>query len=653
MTMSNSEMITLFPDVLACMSIHDIDIKKMCFLYLLTYAKAKPRLANEALPILESDLEDGSPLIRALALRTMSAVPVPEYLQLSLHKTSAMLQDDDPYVRKTAAFAVSKLFNHDAKAVEKKGLIQALNSLLEDSNSTVVASALAALQDITERTDQLELSIDRRNAFNLARILGECNEWSQIYILGALMSFVPENEQDAVLIIERVLPRLQHANASVVLGAIRLIIYLCNFVADIDTAVPHLDRRLGPALVILLSKPSEIQYLVLRNCILLLQSRPQLLNLDVKVFFCKYNDPIYVKATKLEIIFLLATEQNIGVVLRELRECATEIDVQVVRKAVRAIGKLAIKIERASQACVEALLELVSTRVSYIVQEATVVIKNIFRRYPNRYESVISALCENLESLDEPEAKAAMIWIIGHYADRIENSHKLLDSFLSTFNEEPAEVQLALLTAVVKLFILRPTKGQDMVPKVLRLATEVADNPDLRDRGFMYWRLLSSNPQAAKEIVLAAFPEISADSDRMDDERQEELELAIGTLATIYLKPIQQVFRAAKSKRLPQSAALAPRPQTTRSLSMVRRKSSQVSRPSVPPTSRPPTLAHQFSTMNLSESTHSLQTPQAATMSQFAATEGNLIDIDSDQPQGYVVSQNGLSSGTVQNDLLW
>ena len=35
-----------------------------------------------------------------------------------------------------------------------------------------------------------------------------------------------------------------------------------------------------------------------------------------------------------------------------------------------------------------------------------------------RYEIIISDLCENLDSLDEPDAKAAMIWIVGEYAER-------------------------------------------------------------------------------------------------------------------------------------------------------------------------------------------------------------------------------------------
>jgi AP-1 complex subunit beta-1 len=59
-------------------------------------------------------------------------------------------------------------------------------------------------------------------------------------------------------------------------------------------------------------------------------------------------------------------------------------------------------------------------------------------------------------------------------------------------------VQLQLVTAIVKLFLKRPKDTQEMVQKVLNLATQETDNPDLRDRGYVYWRLLSTDPEAAK-----------------------------------------------------------------------------------------------------------------------------------------------------------
>ena len=323
-----------------------------------------------------------------------------------------------------------------------------------------------------------------------------------------------------------------------------------------DKTIATLCTKLSPPLVTLLSKGPEIQYLALRNALLILQRRPEVLRNDVRLFFCKYNDPIYVKVTKLELIFMLANVNNIKDILAELREYATEIDVHFVRKSVRAIGKLAIKIEPAAKLCISTLLELVATKVSYIVQEATVVIKNIFRKYPNQYESIISTLCEHLDSLDEPEAKAAMVWVIGQYADRIENSEVLLEDFLDSWTDETHEVQLALLTATVKLFIQRPTKGQDLVPKVLKWATEETDNPDLRDRGYMYWRLLSSNPTAAKEVVMGEKPAITAESEKLDPVTLEEMCLVVGTLATVYLKPVHTVFRSTRPRRLQDSPAL-------------------------------------------------------------------------------------------------
>ena len=214
------------------------------------------------------------------------------------------------------------------------------------------------------------------------------------------------------------------------------------------------------------------------------------------------------------------------------------MDIDFVRKAVRSIGRLSIKVSPAADACIQGLLDLIETKVTYVVQEAVIVIKDVFRRYPGKYEGIIPTLCENMDLLDEPEAKAAMVWIIGQFADKIENSDELLDDLVFTFLEETTEVQLALLTAVVKLFIFKPhsTTAKDVVHKVLKWTTEEVDNPDLRDRGFMYWRLLAINPAGAGQVVLAEKPPITTDSDRMDRGSLDQLLLHTGTLGSIYHK---------------------------------------------------------------------------------------------------------------------
>lgn len=53
----------------------------------------------------------------------------------------------------------------------------------------------------------------------------------------------------------------------------------------------------------------------------------------------------------------------------------------------------------------------------------------------------------------------------GEYAERIDNADELLETFLETFPEETAPVQLQLLTATVKLFLKKPTEVRGAVTR--------------------------------------------------------------------------------------------------------------------------------------------------------------------------------------------
>lgn len=66
---------------------------------------------------------------------------------------------------------------------------------------------------------------------------------------------------------------------------------------------------------------------------------------------------------KLEVMIMLVSERNVEQVLLEFKEYATEVDVEFVRKAVRAIGRCAIKLEKAAERCINVLLELIQTKV--------------------------------------------------------------------------------------------------------------------------------------------------------------------------------------------------------------------------------------------------------------------------------------------------
>jgi len=98
-------------------------------------------------------------------------------------------------------------------------------------------------------------------------------------------------------------------------------------------------------------------------------------------------------------------------------------------------------------------------------------------------------------------------------------------------------VQLQLLTATVKLFLKKGAGAQDLVQKLLKLATSESDNPDIRDRAYVYWRLLSASGQVAKDVVLAEKPPINVNQQTLSKRLLDELVSELGSLASVYHKP--------------------------------------------------------------------------------------------------------------------
>lgn len=540
----------LFPDVLKNIATGDLDQKKLVYLYLMydfpyfsasgqlvhdvprgnlngydsnqshrNYAKSHPDLCILAVNTFVQDSEDPNPLIRALAIRTMGCIRVDkmvDYMEEPLRKT---LRDESPYVRKTAAICVAKLFDLNPTMCIENGFLETLQELIGDPNPMVVANSVTALSEIADAAPETRaLVITSQTLKKLLMALNECTEWGRVTILSTLADYPPTDIKESEHICERVTPQFQHVNPSVVLAAVK-VVFIHMRLINSELIAQYLKKMAPPLgelgvdccslyfkhranvvscfIVTLVASAPEVQYVALRNIDLLLQAKPDILSKELRVFFCKYNDPPYVKMQKLEIMVRIANDKNYEQLLAELKEYALEVDMDFVRRAVKAIGQVAIKIESASEKCVNALLDLIATKVNYVVQEVIVVIKDILRKYPG-YEGVIPTLCQHIDELDEPEARASLIWIVGEYAEKINNADDILASFADTFMEEFTQTQLQILTSVVKLFLKKPGSNQGLVQKVLQAATAENDNPDIRDRAYVYWRLLSGDLDVAK-----------------------------------------------------------------------------------------------------------------------------------------------------------
>jgi AP-1 complex subunit beta-1 len=460
-----------------------------------------------------------------------------DYMEEPLRKT---LRDESPYVRKTAAICVAKLFDLNAPMCLENGFLETLQELLGDPNPMVVANAVTALSEINKASPETKaLQITPSTLKKMLMALNECTEWGRVTILTTLAEHKASDVKEAEHICERVSPQFQHVNSSVVLAAVKTVFLHMRYINP--EAVKSYLKRMAPPLVTLVSSAPEVQYVALRNIDLLLQKQPDILSKELRVFFCKYDDPPYVKFQKLEIMVRIANDQNVDQLLAELKEYAMEVDMDFVRRAVRAIGQVAIKIESASERCVNAMLDLINLKANYVVQEVIIVIKDIFRKYPG-YEGIIPKLCKCIDELDEPNARGSLIWIVGEYAEKISNAGDILGGFVDGFNEEFSQTQLQILTAVVKLFLKRPQAAQGLVTKVLTAATAENDNPDIRDRAYVYWRLLSNttDQHAPKNIVLSEKPPITTTIKSLPPPLLDRLLAELSTLASVYHKPPEQ-----------------------------------------------------------------------------------------------------------------
>ena len=115
--------------------------KKLVYHYLAFYAKEKSDLALLMVNTLAKDFGDGNPLVRGLALRTMTMLQIPYLLEHILPRLKQGLLDVSPYVRKTAVIGCLKLMPIAHDSVVTPPIIERINALIDDPDPQVSSNA--------------------------------------------------------------------------------------------------------------------------------------------------------------------------------------------------------------------------------------------------------------------------------------------------------------------------------------------------------------------------------------------------------------------------------------------------------------------------------------------------------------------------------
>lgn len=159
----------------------------MVYMYLVHYADATVTCRELALLSINSfqkDLAAANQLIRALALRVMTSIRVPDIIQIQLLAVFKCAADSSPYVRRCAATAIPKLYAMDASQLPQ--LTQALERLLKDSSTMVLGAAVAAFNEACPT----EYGLLHRCYRKLCHLLADMDEWTQIAVLTVLTRYV-------------------------------------------------------------------------------------------------------------------------------------------------------------------------------------------------------------------------------------------------------------------------------------------------------------------------------------------------------------------------------------------------------------------------------------------------------------------------------
>ena len=499
---------SLFPHVVKCMRTTNVELKKLIYLYIINYAKVKPDTTLLAVNAFHTDATDkNSPLIRALAVRTMGCIRVNMIVTYLCETLKLSLKDEDAYVRKTACICVAKLYSTCPGLVRENGFIDTLLNLLLDGNAVVVANAMVALNEISILSGQNLLNLKNKMLKRVLSALNESNEWGQVFILDALINYVPKKDNYSEDIIDSVIPRLNHENPAVVMSAVKVILKFLDKISNTETAKTYC-KKVSNCLMSVMKCSPEIQYVLLRSLHAVVQKRPNLLEKEYKNFIVNYNDPIYIKLEKIDILYKLTDYKNYESCINELKNTALmEVDVELVRKAIRYMGFIAFKIEKSLPVCVEAMKDILDQSQEFTLSESLIVSRDLMRKYKGQALDLLKKITPDLlKNSMEADAKCALLYIIGEFCYKLTDSTSMIKSFVETFKEENDSVKLQILNAVIKNFVNKPDETEELVKEALQKGGQETENPDVRDRAFIYWRLLESDPDLAKDMIMGEKP---------------------------------------------------------------------------------------------------------------------------------------------------
>ncbi|TKS84899.1 AP-3 complex subunit beta-1 [Collichthys lucidus] len=517
----------LFPAVVKNVASKNIELKKLVYVYLVRYAEEQQDLALLSISTFQRALKDPNQFIRASALRVLSSIRVPIIVPIMMLAIKEAAADLSPYVRKTSAHAIQKLYSLDPE--QKEQLIEVIEKLLKDKSTLVAGSVVMAFEEVCP--DRIDLI--HKNYRKLCNLLVDVEEWGQVVIISMLTRYA----------------RTQFTSPwkEVVMCVAQLYWHL---------APKHEVNIVTKSLVRLLRSHREVQYIVLQNIATMSIQR------------------------KLEILTNLANEANISTILREFQVCLLFPDITTrglvsltalttyvksqdkafAAATIQAIGRCATNISEVTDTCLNGLVLLLSNRdgtvrsfaarchrvftslcilmfwlrvsAETVVAESVVVIKKLLQTQPTQHSEIIKHMAKLFDNITVPMARASILWLMGEYCERVPKiAPDVLRKMAKTFTAEEDIVKLQTVNLAAKLYLTNSKQTKLLTQYILNLG-KYDQNYDIRDRTRFIRQLIVPSEKSgalnkyARRILLAPKPAPVLESAFKDRDRFQ-----LGTLS--------------------------------------------------------------------------------------------------------------------------
>ncbi|XP_071322061.1 AP-3 complex subunit beta-1 isoform X1 [Trachinotus anak] len=545
----------LFPAVVKNVASKNIELKKLVYVYLVRYAEEQQDLALLSISTFQRALKDPNQFIRASALRVLSSIRVPIIVPIMMLAIKEAAADLSPYVRKTSAHAIQKLYSLDPE--QKEQLIEVIEKLLKDKSTLVAGSVVMAFEEVCP--DRIDLI--HKNYRKLCNLLVDVEEWGQVVIISMLTRYArtqfispwsegavfDENNEktfydsdseekkdqmetkpyimdpDHRLLLRNTKPLLQSRNTAVVMSVAQLYWHLAP------------KQEVGivtKSLVRLLRSHREVQYIVLQNIATMSIQRKGMFEPFMKSFYVRSTDATHIKTLKLEILTNLANEANISTILREFQTYVKSQDKAFAAATIQAIGRCATNISEVTDTCLNGLVLLLSNRDETVVAESVVVIKKLLQTQPTQHSEIIKHMAKLFDNITVPMARASILWLMGEYCERVPKiAPDVLRKMAKTFTAEEDIVKLQTVNLAAKLYLINSKQTKLLTQYILNLG-KYDQNYDIRDRTRFIRQLIVPNEKSgalnkyARRILLAPKPAPVLESAFKDRDRYQ-----LGTLS--------------------------------------------------------------------------------------------------------------------------